>query len=279
MSVASARGALDFEAAQFAETVAAVARTHAAPDPWTPGAACSDAADALDGALADAGFGELGTEPGLLALAGPAGLELGRALTALRPLDRLLGGALVSGSVVRYPADGVPLVTVARGRLELADAVELRPVPYADALGASELRGSSALRTVEGAEAAGRMAAWIAASTGYLAGVCAAALALALEHTRSRVAFGRPLAALEPVQQTLADAATFSDGLALLAADKPGPDALAHAGGAAVEALAGCQQVTGALGFTLEFPMQRANRRARSCRAWNEAVLDAWGEP
>ena len=35
-------------------------------------------------------------------------------------------------------------------------------------------------------------------------------------------------------------------------------------------------QVTGALGFTLEFPLQRAYRRSRSVRTWADAVLVAW---
>ena len=67
------------------------------------------------------------------------------------------------------------------------------------------------------------MAAWTAASTGYLAGLAEESLRLALEHARSRHAFGAPLAALEPVQQMLADAATLVDGLRLLAGDLPGP--------------------------------------------------------
>ena len=40
-----------------------------------------------------------------------------------------------------------------------------------------------------------------------------------------------------------------------------------------------CMQVTGALGFTMEFPLQRAYRRSRSARAWNEAVIAAWEVP
>jgi acyl-CoA dehydrogenase len=104
-------------------------------------------------------------------------------------------------------------------------------------------------------------------------------LRLALEHARSRHAFGAPLAALEPVQQMLADAATLADGLELLSGDVPGADALAHAGDAAERAVANCMQVTGALGFTLEFPLQRAYRRARAARAWADAALLAWERP
>ena len=109
-----------------------------------------------------------------------------------------------------------------------------------------------------------------------MAGLGEAGLALAVEHTRARIAFGRPLAELEPVQQLLADAATLVEGLRLLCAQPPSADALAHAGEALVRASAACQQVTGALGFTLEFPLQRVYRRARALQSWADAVLDDW---
>ena len=67
----------------------------------------------------------------------------------------------------------------------------------------------------------------------------------------------------------LADAATLADGLTLLTGESPGIDALAHAGDASERAVAICMQVTGALGFTMEFPLQRAYRRSRSAHAWN----------
>ena len=88
------------------------------------------------------------------------------------------------------------------------------------------------------------------------------------------MAFGRPLAALDTVQQQLAEVATAADGLRLLSLDRADDAGLAYAAVAAAEALAGCQQVTGAIGFTLEFPLQRALRRARSMRAWIEAIVD-----
>jgi acyl-CoA dehydrogenase len=116
----------------------------------------------------------------------------------------------------------------------------------------------------------------VAASTGYLAGMAEEALRLALEHARSRRAFGAPLSALEPVQQMLAEAATLVDGLTLLTGHSPGLDALAHAGDAAERSVSICMQVTGALGFTMEFPLQRAYRRSRSARAWNDALIAAW---
>ena len=189
---------------------------------------------------------------------------------------RLLGGALtVDGSRAtrtrtrcswsRAPASSCG-----------ARAEQLSPLPYTDALGVARVESAGTETPLAGDEARVRMDAWCAGSTGYLAGLGEEALRLALEHARSRRAFGGPLAALEPVQQMLADAATLVDGLTLLSADSPGADALAHAGEAAERAVAICMQVTGALGFTLEFPLQRAYRRGRAARAWADAVLLAW---
>jgi alkylation response protein AidB-like acyl-CoA dehydrogenase len=146
---------------------------------------------------------------------------------------------------------------------------------YTDALGVAGVTVSEQ-RAMPDEEAHVRFTAWVGASTGYLAGMSEEALRLALEHAQSRRAFGGPLSALEPVQQMLADAATLVDGLSLLAGDSPGLDALVHAGDAAERAVGICMQVTGALGFTTEFPLQRAYRRSRSARAWADAVAAAW---
>ncbi len=193
-------------------------------------------------------------------------------------MDRLLGGALRTGALARYAQEGALLVEPRAGRLELTHATRVTAVPYTDALGVARVEGGPA-ETAGAAESARRMAAWTAASTGYLAGMAEESLRLALEHARSRNAFGAPLTALEPVQQMLADAATLADGLRLLADDLPGADALAHAGEAAERTLAICMQVTGALGFTMEFPLQRAYRRTRAARSWADTVLLSWEVP
>ena len=260
------------EARQFAATVAEIVRRHPPRDPWRPGAAASDRDPTLERALRDAGWDDLGTEESLLPLAAPAGSALGRGFSSLAPVDALLGGALRVGALARYATEGAPLVEPRAGRLEVASAVQLSPLPYTDALGVARVEFEDE-RDVDGRL---RMAAWVAASTGYLAGLAGESLRLALEHARSRRAFGGPLTALEPVQQMLADAATIVDGLALLAAGSPDADALAHAGEATERAVAICMQVTGALGFTLEFPLQRAYRRARAARAWADAALIGW---
>jgi hypothetical protein len=214
------------------------------------------------------------------------------------------------GALARYAEEGGPLVEPRAGELVRTHAERLSPLPYTDALGIARVEGAPAA-DAQGADARGagahaadaggaaaqgavapgaetrladgearvRMSAWCAASTGYLAGLGEEALRLALEHARSRRAFGGQLTALGPVQQMLADAATLVDGLSLLATDSPGADALAHAGEASERAVAICMQVTGALGFTLEFPLQRAYRRSRAARVWADAVLLGWESP
>ena len=272
------------EARQFAATVEAIARRHPPADPWRPGAAVSDADPALDAALTEAGWGELGTDEGLLPLAAPAAAALGRAFASLQPVDALLGGALTLGALARYAEEGAPLVEPRAGELVGTKAERLAPLQYTDALGVARVDAAAPRVAGPGAPLADddariRVDAWLAASTGYLAGLGEEALRLALEHARARHAFGGPLAALEPVQQMLADAATLVDGLTLLGAGSPGADALAHAGEASERAVAICMQVTGALGFTLAFPLQRAYRRSRAARAWADAALLAWESP
>ena len=274
MSALAERASAD-EARSFAATVAAVVGRHAPADPWEPGAAVSDAEPALGRALAEAGWDELAGDERLLPLIAPAAAELGRAFASLEPVDRLLGGALRVGELARYATDGVTLVEPRAGALHVADAVRVEPVAYTDALGVARVEAGPA-RTLAVDESARLMDAWAAGSAGHLAGMAAGAVAVALDHARSRRAFGGPLAALEPVQQLLADAATLADGLELLAHDLPGLDALAHAGDAAERTVVTCMQVTGALGFTLEFPLQCAYRRARAARSFAERVLLAW---
>jgi alkylation response protein AidB-like acyl-CoA dehydrogenase len=73
-------------------------------------------------------------------------------------------------------------------------------------------------------------------------------------------------------------AAAVGCGLRLLALRSPDQYALAYAGPALCAVTSTCQQIAGAIGFTLEFPLQRAYRRARALSVWNEAVLDGLRE-
>ena len=254
------------EVAAFAEAVATAAdRTLAPPaEPWRPGAAQDDRVPALSAALAAIGWPDVAGDAALLPLAAPAGRVLGARLAPLADLDTLLGASPLAGDLVRHGAERAVDAAGAQHAV-----VRAEPVAYGDALGVHrvlELRPAG--RVDETA-----LAAWIAASTGYLAGLSGWALALVLEHVQGRRAFGGTLAALAPVQQRLADAATATRGLELLAGDIPGRAALAHAGVAAQDVTAACQQVVGAIGFTLEFPLQRGYRRARAAALWADALL------
>ncbi|HTE60410.1 MAG TPA: acyl-CoA dehydrogenase family protein [Solirubrobacteraceae bacterium] len=267
----------------FAEAVGAAAdRTLGEPEPWRPGAVQDDRCDELSRALAGMGWLDLASDPRLLPLAGPAALELGRRLAPLSELDALLGGSPLAGDLVRYGAtSAVAFADDAHGgdasggpaRAHGAPVVyaidRAEPVAYGDALGVHRVLERHAV----GRAGDHAIAAWIAASTGYLAGLSEWALGIALDYAKGRKAFGGTLASLAPVQQRLADAATAARGLSLLAADTPGRAALAHAGAAAVDVTAACQQVAGAIGFTLEFPLQRAYRRARAVQLWADALI------
>jgi acyl-CoA dehydrogenase len=270
------------DATTFAESIAGAVARHPTADPWRPGAAADDRNAALDAVLAELGWDDaLGADPALLGFVGPAAAALGAGLAPLAPLDRLLGGgALATGGLARYAEGAAVLVRPRAGRLEIGTAFGgLRARPYGDALGVADADGVRADGVLAPAESSTRMAAWMTASAGYLAGMTAAAVRFAVDHAKARRAFGAPLAALETVQQMLADAATLSRGLDLLAR-APAPAvsaaALAHAGEAAVEATAICQQVSGAAAFTLELDLQRGYRRARAARAWADAAVEAW---
>jgi acyl-CoA dehydrogenase-like protein len=253
------------EATAFAESVGIAAdRSLAEPEPWRPGAIQDERSATLAAALEEIGWLELARDGSLLPLAAPAAVELGRRLAPLSEIDVLLGGSPLAGDLVRHDA----ATAVDPDRVVHAiDAAE--PLAYGDALGVRRVLERHAI----GSAGEPAVAAWVAASTGYLAGLCEWALGVALEHARGRRAFGATLAALAPVQQRLADAATATRGLRLLADDEPGRAALAHAGAAAVEVTASCQQVAGAIGFTLEFPLQRAYRRARAAQLWADALI------
>ncbi len=262
------------EVRTFAETVAtAVARTLPEAAAWRPGQAADDRCPELTAALERAGWPSLGTDLALLPFAAPAGVGLGRRLAPLCEVDRLLGGSPLVGDLVRYH-DG-HAVRIDAGGVTLMRVMRAQPVPYGDSIGAHRVLEAVAERRLPPMEARAHVAAWVAASVGYCAGVGERALELTLEYAHGRRAFGSTLTALAPVQQMLAEVATTVRGLSLLAASRPGAESLAYAGPALCQATAYCQQVVGAIGFTLEFPLQRAYRRARAIQLWADAVLAA----
>ncbi len=262
------------DARAFAESIAGVADRISGPPPaWSPGQLPAGDPAPLTAALRELGWDELAQDPGLVVCAGLAGRELGRRLAPLDPLDRLLGGAPLAGDLIRCRlADVVVIGAEGPARRSLRHA---EPRPSADGLAVHRV-GELGEPVWLAASAWGvAVDAWQAAGIGYLAGLGEGALALTVDYVRGRPAFGGTLAGLAPVQQALAGAATRVRGVTLLAAAAPSGAALAHAGEAITEACAACQQVTGAIGYTLEYPLHRFTQRARALGVWNEALLDA----
>jgi hypothetical protein len=245
---------------------------------WVPGTIPNTDTSALVAALDQLGWPTVATDPELVSCAGLAGVELGRALAPVAVLDGLLGASPLAGSLIRSRVAGARAVSVAA---DDAPGLAVRPIVAAEAVASADgldLHSVSALGAPEPVDPDAwtvALAAWLAAGVGYLAGLGEAALELTVTYVRQRRAFDTTLAALAPVQQLLARAATEIRGVRLLAAAAPGADGLAHAGPASADACAACQQVTGAIGFTLEYPLQRYTQRARALASWNDALIDA----
>jgi hypothetical protein len=267
------------EARAFAESVAGEVRRHAPrPGDWLLDATAAPRGETapaderpLTAALEQLGWSTLAREPELLACAGLGAAELGRALVSIGHIDRLLGGAPLVGELVRGSGDAVSLND---GVLVRRAVVRSEPCPSADGLDVRRVEALGDPELVDDEPSPTPLAAWHAASVGYLAGLGQGALDLTVNYVRQRRAFGTTLAALGPVQQLLAGAATSVRGVALLAGEGPGSEGLAHAGPAIAQACAACQQVTGAIGFTLEYPLHRFTQRARALAAWNDRLLD-----
>lgn len=265
------------DAREFARSVAGVLDRALAgqPNRWVPGEAVTHAGAAeLTGALDAIGWDAVAGDPGLVAFAGLGGVELGRRLAPLWQIDRLLGAAPLAGDLVRSVDPEHPWVLrrgaagVVRSRLQRAE-----PCPSAAGLDVHRVLALGRDEPADGDALATARQAWLAASVGYLAGNGEAALAMTVDYTRQRRAFGATLGALAPVQQRLASAATAVRGVTLLAADEPDGDCLQYAGVAIAEACAGCQQVSGAIAFTLEYPLHRHTQLARGLQTFNEALL------
>ena len=259
------------EEADFAESIGAALAGYRPPT-WFPGAALDDHDPELSGRMRDVGLSEAVVEGhGFVAA---AGLELGRALAPLALFDEVAveGAALAAAGVARHPR-GHELA------LDLRDAgASLVPLDGARPARSIDTQGFVRL-AVEGGEPAPfpELRSWAAFHTAYYAGVAGAALALTVAHARARVQFGKPLLALAPVQQMLADAAMLAQGLELLAweePDDPWPP-LIHAGEAACRVCEVAHQVHGAIAFALETPLHGFFRRAHATRLFTAAVVRA----
>lgn len=258
----------------FAATVRGVVTDHAVRQRWTPAEPCDDSNPTLEGLLADVGWDDLARDPDVADFVGPAAFELGRGVVSLRVVDRLLGGSPFVAGMTRYAGAGDPAVVPGPDGLRSAVVTTAAPVPYGDAVGACLSEAVDGVM-IDPDEAGLRESAWVTATVGYLAGLASRGCELALEHAATRRAFGGRLLEIESVEQRLADAASERDGLRLIAADVVDLNGLAYAGRAARRALAECHQVLGALGFTLEFPLQECSRRAAAITVWSDAWIEA----
>jgi hypothetical protein len=269
---------LSFEARNFADSIEGVALRHVENDPWSPGLHADDRNPELDHALEELGWPELATDRSLAPLAASAAERLGRVLVSVATIDRLLGATPLVGDLARHPIAGLPLAQPLNTddgiELVLYEAEHLEPTTYLDAFGVHRASGLRQVGSITGDQAATRLDAWFAAGTGYLAGLARGALEIAHEHVTSREAFGQSLSALDAVQQLLGEATMRATGLELLLGLPASLSSLAYATEATNHVCATCQQVTGAIGYTLEFPLQRRYRRASAISVWTEDWLE-----
>lgn len=258
----------------FAHSVRQLAADHMSSDSWAPGRAVDDHNPKLSAALREVGWFELATEGrDVLPFLGAGAVELGRAAAPFVDVLSILGGSPLAQRLALYGGSCGTVVELHEHGYSLAGISISEPVNFADSLGVHAVTATSA--PTEPDTATARIAAWETGMAGYLAGLADKSVSQAIDHARNREAFGKTLAQIEPVQQRLAEAATVSEALVLSAREgATGLAALAHAAATVGSVMAHCHQVLGALGFTLEFPLQRYSRRSRAIAAFAHSWID-----
>lgn len=257
----------------FASSVRKMVDEIAPNDTWRPGTHVSDQDMALAGGLINLGWEDLLHDRDLLPFVGAAALEVGRAAASPQFLIAVLGGSPLVKGLAMYAAPGTLIALPTVSGYSLAPVEASVPVNFIDSLGvhAVETVGDA----VPAADADVALATWEAAVVGYFAGLTVGALDLAITHARQREIFGQTLAHLSPVQQRLADAATISDALRLSAVQGAhGLPSIAHASARTWDVMNHCNLVFGAIGYTLEFPMQRYSRRTKALGSFVSGWID-----
>jgi len=267
----------------FAESVRAAIGGWQPPREPELGRWQDDRDDGLAARVRAAGWSELWSGKELLGAVVAGGIELGRAAAPVCLVDEAtLGAPLWVDGRARHAREAASLaVPLSGGGLGLGPlASEARPESALDGNG-TVLVDVTAIGQLEDVAALSCWRAWNAATLAYLAGLTDRALALAVEHARTREQFGAPLSALPAIQSRLADAALAADAVTLLAwaacSNEGGlqePE-LRWAGFACCDVAAAAQQVHGALGFALETGLHVYYRRARSVQAWAAAACSA----
>ncbi len=265
------------EQAVFAESVRAGIADWEPPREPPLGAFWDEADDGLRLRLEAVGWSEL-WDPELRAACVAGAVELGRALAPLSLLDiATLGAPLAVEGRARHACDADAVARIARGNLRLASVETSNPEASLDGIGTTRLTTGDATTPDDGGD---RLAAWGAATLGYLAGLTTQALETTIAYVRSREQFGAPLAALPTLQARLADAALAVDGIELVAWAAAGErrfpaEELTWASSAAREVTLSAHQAHGGVGFALESGVHRAYRRAKSVQVWAAAVCRA----
>lgn len=261
------------EVEEFASSVRRMVEETATHDDWRPGTHVSDRDDSLASGLTRLGWDDLLHDRELLPFVGAAALELGRVAASPHVIISILGGSPVVKGLAMYGAVGTQVAMPTSSGYSLAPVEASSPVNFIDSLGVHSIETSGADVPVD--DAARTIAAWEASVVGYFAGLTAGVLDLALTHARQREIFGRTLVHLSPVQQRLADAATISDALLLSAVQGAhGLPAIAHASSRTSDVMQHCHLIFGAIGYTLEFPMQRYSRRTKALGSFVSGWID-----
>lgn len=201
-------------------------------------------------------------------------------------------GALPTEAVdLQASSDGVPFAWTSAGASRALGVVEDRIVVttlVAEADGARSLSGAPLTRVhfdggglVEsapaGAWSAERLARWrTAANAAHAAGAVEQCLRLTIDHVTQRKQFGRPLSALQAVQQQVAVLAEKSAAVsaAVDAAARSGEPGLLASAAAALQtrdaatvAVSVAHQLHGAMGFTEEYPLHHYTALLMECRS------------
>lgn len=265
---------LDTDIRDFATSVRGICESTPTPDQWSPTAPADDRNPLLRSRLDEAGWFDLAAEQHGTEFLGAAAVELGRALAPLDIVDALLGHAVAvdaGGALSRYHTAGQPVWLCSTAGAQLARVITADAVNYVDAQAVTSI----STELLPGTVAADAVDAWTAAMTGYIAGLAVGALDLARSHAEQRIAFGRPLSELDAVAKKIADCATTAEGLQMAASRGSDAYVLRQAPVAAFRVTRACHQILGALGFTLEYPLQRYSRRVEALRAWTPITVDA----
>lgn len=261
------------EVEAFASSVRRMVEETILKDAWRPGTHVSDHNEALTAGLTQLGWDDLLHDADLLPFVGAAALELGRVAASPEFLVGLLGGSPLVSGFAMYGELGNQVAVPNESGYSLSKIEASTAVNFIDSLGVHSVDRIGEETQVS--NAGQNIALWETAVVGYFAGLSVGALDLAIAHARQREIFGKTLAHLSPVQQRLADSATISDALQLSAVQGAhGLAAIAHASSRTWDVMNNCNLVFGAIGYTLEFPMQRFSRRTKALGTFVSGWID-----